>query len=269
MPKRLLPFLLWVLVATACTGGDDAPVAEVVEIDWTPRIAATRALSPVDVDLLVLWEVNEEFRAGYLLSGLIDFSGDLADVTNASPITSNPRDRVIVNGDTAYLLTAFESVTARLPEGTEIIRAGVEDMEALGVVSMDPTILTGALGLLGAAGQARRIDVQTFEVDLDPTAALSALTDSELRAVPVSPADLQEGTGVAEVELAADGSTIERFRVRLSGSADGDESLLTIDYSVEPFPTPLTFDPPPAGSVVDLADVASVREAIGDLGPGF
>lgn len=266
--RFLVPLLL---VAAAC-GTPDRPPAEVVQIDWAPRIAATRSIDPVSVELLVQVEVNEVFEAGHLLSGIIDVERRLADLTNSSPTTSNPRNRIVVNGADAYLLTAIDTVATRLPEGADIVHGSVEDFAELGVVSLDPEVLTGALGLLGGATETRQVDTSVFEVDLDVAAALAGLSASERRAVPFELAGIDETVGLAEVTLSADGSTINRLRIRVNGSGGAGgagEVLLTVDYRIEAFTDPITFSEPPAGQLAELSDLPDLRSPIAELGPGF
>lgn len=257
------------LLATACAGSEADPPPEVVDIDWAPRIEATRQLNPLEFELFVFVEVNEEPEGGYLLAGRIDFLTGLADITNSSPVSTNPRNRLIVDGRDAYLITAVDQVVAALPAEAEIVRGGIADFAELGVISMDPAVLTGALGLLEAATETRQAAPTTFEVDLNPVAALAGLNDAERRAVPLDLAGVTDTFGFAEVILAADGTTIERFRVRVSGTSEEGDVLLTVDYRISRVGTDLTFDPPPPGSVVELADYPEIRPAISDLGPGF
>jgi len=269
--RRVASTLVFLLVIAAC-GDSSEPEATVVDIDWEPRIEATRALHPVEVELLVLVEVNEELEAGHLLSGRFDADAQLADLVNASPITSNLRNRIIVSGDDAYLLTAVDSVITALPEGAEIIHADLATFDSLGVATLDVQTLTGALGLLGGATENRQVGTSVFEADLDVDLAVAALSEAERRAVPFTLEGIDETIGLAEVTLSPDGTTIQRLRVRINGSGGAGgagEVLLTVDYRITPFATELTFTPPPSESVVELSDHPQIVSPIADLGPGF
>ncbi len=256
------------LLAIACAGGE-TDQAIVVDVDWSPKVEATRTLNPVGIELFLSVEVNEELEAGHLISGRIDFQDALADLTNFAPLSSSPRNRVIVNGTDAYLITAIDAVIGPLPEGAEIIAGSVSEFQEMGILPMDPTVIFGALGLLGGSVETRQTDPTTFEVDLDPVAAMAGLSAAERRSVPLDLGNVTDNFGFAEVTLSPDGSTIERFRVRISGTSEDRDVLMTIDYRLNAVETELTFDPPPPDSVVDLSEYPEIRQSIIDLGPGF
>lgn len=256
------------LLAAACAG-QEADQAVAVDIDWAPKIEATRNVDPVGVELFLSVEVNEEAEAGHLYSGKIDLQNSLADLTNFSPLSSSLRNRVIVNGPDAYLVTSVLEILGPLPDGAEIIAGSADEFEEMGILAMDPTIILGALGLLRGAFETRQADPTTFEVDLDPVAAMAGLSAEERRSVPLDLEGATNNFGFAEVTLAADGETIERFRVRVSGTSEEGDILMTIDYRISAIGTELTFDPPPLDSVVDLNEYPEIRPAITNLGPGF
>ena len=141
--------------------------------------------------------------------------------------------------------------------------------EEMGVLAMDPTVLLGALGLLRGAFETRQADPTMFEVDLDPVAAMAGLSAEERRSVPLDLEGVTDNFGFAEVTLAPDGTTIERFRVRISGTSEEGDVLMTIDYKINAIGTELTFEPPPSDSVVDLNEYPEIRQRIINLGPGF
>lgn len=268
MFARLILTTALSLIAVACAGEElDQPVA--VDLDWESKVETTRNQNPVGVELFLSVEVNEEPEAGYLLSGRVDFQTKLADLTNSGPLSSSPRNRVIVNGPDAYLVTEVDEVLGPLPYGAEIIVGSVTDFEEMGVLAMDPSVIFGALGLLRGGIETRQADPTTFEVDLDPVAALAGLSATERRSVPLDLENVTDNFGFAEVTLSPDGTTIERLRVRISGTSERGDVLLTIDYRISVINTDLTFDPPPANAVVDLNEYPQIRQAIINLGPGF
>ncbi len=254
---RLTVVLIAAALAAAC---NSTPDAETIAMpDWEAAIDATRSISPVQVTTEVLVEVDDEPAGGAALSGIIDWAGGLADISPFEPITDTALSRIIINGETAYVLSSAQPFVQALPEGREIVEMPTADLR--GLVPESPEHLTAALGLLRGASTARQRPSGEIEVDLDVARAWSALTDVERAGLGVSLDDIAVERALAEVTLSPDGH-IERYRVRIEGSQDDREFLLTGAVEVDSVEGPLSFDPPPARLVVPIDDVPAVRALI-------
>ncbi len=244
------------LTIASCTSRSEAtPIAMP---DWDQAIAATRQIAPVQLTVEVLLEVNEQPAGGTALTGVADWERLLADLTPYEPITNTPLSRVILNGDTSYVLSSNDAFLAALPAGREIVSLPTGELVAAGLVSDEVEAVTGVLGLLRGATSAARQPDGDIEVQIDLGLALDRMSDTELRGIRVDLSGIEPTAAFGELRL-RDDQTIERFMVRIEADRNGDEYLLNGTSEFAPVDTPLTFEPPPADKVVDIDDVPRVR----------
>jgi hypothetical protein len=164
-----------------------------------------------------------------------------------------------VNAETSWVLSAADGFNEALPNGVEIVRAPTATLVNGGIIPETVTELTGALDLLsGAETVARRAD-GTLTVSLDTAAAVASVDPDVVETIGLSLDGVTGTVAVAEVELSDDGSWIEAFRIRIEGSRDGREWLVTGAIAVTEVTTDIDFDPPDPALVADLADVPGVE----------
>ena len=244
------------LLLVAC-GDRSGPV--VVDLpDLTARIDATRAIEPIQYSVEYLIEVDEDPSGGAAISAVADFTTGLADVTFFEPITDTALSRVIVNGETSFVLSASSEFNDALPAGKEIVQLDTQSLADRGIPIADVESATAILGVLRGAQEATETNDADIEVTIDLPAALAAMSPNEQAAI----ADAFEGVvadrAVAEVTFAPDDTTLERVRIRIEGTKGDSTFLLTGFTEFAEVETDLSFDPPNAALVVDISEVPDV-----------
>jgi hypothetical protein len=258
MSIRLIAAIAITAILPAACSRSAAEPEPVPMPDWSAAIDATRDVNPTSLTVEALLEVDEEPAGGNGFAGVVDWDATLGDVTLFDPLSDTALSRVILNGDTGYVLSSADPFLDAL-DGAEILRAPLDELT--GLVSFDPEVATGLLGLLRGttattAGVGGAIDVT---IDLD--AALAAMTPAELEGFGLDLDDVVEPITTGDV-LLSDHGTIDRFRVRIEGTREDLELLVNGLFEHEPVETELTFEPPPEDRVADLADVPEVRSLL-------